>query len=338
MPIGLRKKRTPMSWRIAVLGAGSFGVALAKIMAENGRSLTLWTRRLETAKAIRENHCHPHRLPQIILPRNIHATHDLEEALHNADLIVSALPMSALRAVFQEARGFLPHQVGIVSTTKGVELESWQFPSEVLHEILGPIFYNQTAFLSGPSFALEVANNLPTSFVVASASYDLMNQIARILQNETLCLTMITDVVGLEVCGAFKNVVAIAAGLVEGLGLGTNAKAALVTKGLHEISKLATALGGNTKTVYGLSGVGDLVLTCYGALSRNRSVGLELAAGRPVSEVIGDVQQVAEGVYTAKSVLALNQRFQLNLPILTGVHQILFQAEDVKKAIEDMLV
>lgn len=325
-----------MARRITVLGAGSFGLALAKVMAENGHSVTLWARRPEIAKAIRQDHCHPHKLPQIILA-SVHATHDLKEALQNADLIVSALPMLALRAVFQVARIYLSAEACIVSTTKGIESESWRFPSEVLHEVLGVSFYNKTAFLSGPSFALEVANNLPTALVVASASSALSEQVAQILQNESLHLSMSTDIIGLEVCGAFKNVVAIAAGLVEGLGLGTNAKAALVTKGLQEICELAKALGGNAQTVYGLSGVGDLILTCYGALSRNRTVGLDLAAGRPVLDIMNASEHVAEGVHTAKAIFAFSQKLKLNLPVLSGVHQILFQAQDVKKAIKTML-
>ncbi len=327
-----------MARRITVLGAGSFGLALAKVMAENGHSVTLWARRPEIAKAIRQDHCHPHKLRQIMLPGSVHATHDLKEAVQNNDLIVSALPMLALRAVLQAARVFLSPQACIVSTTKGIESETWQFPSEVLHEVLGITYCNQTSFLSGPSFALEVASNLPTALVVASASSDLCEQVAQVLQSENLRLTMSTDITGLEVCGAFKNVVAIAAGLVEGLGLGANAKATLITKGLQEISKLAKALGGNAQTVYGLSGVGDLILTCYGALSRNRTVGLDLAAGRPVLDIMNASEHVAEGVHTAKAIFAFSQKLKLNLPVLSGVHQILFQAQDVKKAIKTMLV
>ncbi len=326
-----------LSRRVAVLGAGSFGVAFAKVVAQNGHRVTLWARRKEIAEAICQNHCHPHKLRQVMLPRSIQATHDLEEALRDVDFVVSALPMLALRIVFQKAQLFLPPQVKIVSTTKGIEPESWKFPSQVLDEVLGVTFDKKTAFLSGPSFALEVAQDLPTALVVAAQTPEVCEQVRQILQNQTLHLTASEDVTGLEVCGAFKNVVAIAAGLVEGLGLGTNAKAALVTKGLQEISQLAMAMGGKSQTVYGLGGIGDLILTCYGELSRNRSVGLELAAKKSLADILSTSAYVAEGVHTAKAVMILNKKFKLNLPVLQSVYQILFQSGNVEKMVKDVL-
>src|SRR5690606_19068002 len=265
----------PMS-RIAVIGAGSFGTALA---AEIKR-----TRRNETY------------LPGIDLPAGVTVTCDLATALDRAEFVVTAVPSHGLRAVMTGARAHLPPDAIVVSTTKGLEEGTLLRMSQLLSEVLGPAV--RVAVLSGPSFALEVARGLPTALVVASEDSRAVETVQHEFRGPYLRLYGSGDVVGVELGGALKNVIAIAAGVVDGMGLGPNARAALITRGLAEVSRLACAFGARRDTLAGLAGLGDLVLTCTGALSRNRQVGIALAEGRPLADIVGGTKMVAEGIRT----------------------------------------
>jgi glycerol-3-phosphate dehydrogenase (NAD(P)+) len=310
--------------RMAVLGAGSFGVALAKTMADLGHPVTLWARDEEVVRHLNKTHRHPHRLSSIVLPDSLKASHDLEASLKGASVVISTLPMLALRSVWSRAARFLEPNALVISTTKGIEAETQCFSSDILVEVLGVTHKNKITFLSGPSFALEVAQRLPTVITLAAFDVNAAKAIQQMISSDFLRAYVITDVIGLEVAGAFKNVVAIAAGVIDGLTLGQNAKAALITRGLAEISRLAVAMGGVPATLSGLSGIGDLMLTCYGDLSRNRQVGLELARGVDLSEIMSRLSQVAEGVHTAKSARLVSQKYGVEMPICESVYKLLY--------------
>lgn len=321
---------------IAILGAGSWGTALATHLARIGHDVRLWARDAALAERLRNDRVNRGYLPEVTLPDNVVPTHDLRRALGNASIVVAAVPSHGCRAVLRAASpDLLPHAV-IVSAIKGLEAGSLLRMSEVIAEEAGPT--HRVVVLSGPSFAIEVAQQQPTAVLAAS----LENEAATIVQSEfrgpAFRLYGSSDVVGVELGGALKNVIAIAAGVVEGLGLGHNAQAALITRGLAEISRLIRAAGGRPETPAGLSGLGDLVLTCTGALSRNRHVGLELARGRSLAEILSGMRMVAEGVNTTVAALALGARYEVELPIATQMAAVLEDRSSVRTAIEALML
>src|SRR3984893_12537938 len=281
---------------IAVLGAGSWGTALSAHLANAGHHVRLWGRNADLVEEIKSRRANATYLPDVVLPASVAPTSSLEDALDRAELVVAALPSHGTRAVIRVAAPFVPRQALIVSAIKGLEQETLLRISEVIaQEVRGA---RPIAVLSGPSFAIEVARGLPTAVCVACADPVLAEAVQREFRAPYFRLYASTDVVGVEIGGALKNIIAIAAGVVEGLGLGQNALAALVTRGLAEITRLASALGGRRETLAGLSGLGDLVLTCTGTRSRNRHVGIELAHGREIGDVVAGMKMVAEGVKT----------------------------------------
>jgi len=325
-----------MTRSVAVLGAGSWGTSLAVHLGRLGHEVRLWARDRNLAEdltARRENAVY---LPGVTLPEAVSVTASIEEALRAIDLIVSAIPSHGCRAVMRAAAPHMAPQATIVSATKGLEADTLLRMSEVIAQELGP--RRPVVVLSGPSFASEVAQELPTAVLAASADTAAADLVQVEFRGPYFRLYGSPDVVGVEIGGALKNVIAIAAGVVEGLGLGHNALAALITRGLAEVTRLACAAGGRRETLAGLSGLGDLVLTCTGNLSRNRHVGIELAHGRPLDEILASTKMIAEGVRTTGAALALGAKHGVELPITTQMAEVLAGRSDVRTALDALML
>ena len=325
-----------MSERITVLGAGSWGTALAVHCARTGHPVDLWGRDAALMTEITRTRANPAYLPGITLDSLVTPTGSLASALADATLVIAAVPSHGMRHVLREAAPLLRDDAVIVSATKGLETESLARMSQIAAEETGRD--RPVAVLSGPSFALEVARGLPTAVVVASARADAAARVQDTLKGPALRLYGSDDVTGVEFGGALKNVIAIAAGVVEGLGIGHNAMAALITRGLVEMSRLACAEGSRRETLAGLSGLGDLVLTCTGDLSRNRHVGIELGRGRALGEILSDMRMVAEGVRTTAAALALGARHGVELPLAAQMSAVLDGRTPARQAVEALML
>lgn len=324
--------------RVAVVGAGSWGTALANLLARKGVPTVLWSYEAEVAEAIGRDHANPRYLSQVSLDPRLRATASMAEAVEEAAVVVSVSPSQVVRAVMREAARCMRSDALVVSASKGIEVESLLTMDGVLAEVLPPEAAARATFLSGPSFALEVAQGHPTAVTVASHSPASAGRAQELFQTEYFRVYTSADVPGVEVGGALKNVIAIAAGVVEGLGLGHNTRAALITRGLAEITRLGVALGADPVTFAGLAGMGDLILTCTGGLSRNRSVGVELGKGRSLEEVLGGMREVAEGVRTAQSARDLAQRVGVEMPIVEEVYALLFEGRSPRQAVESLML
>ena len=325
-----------MTRTVTILGAGSWGTALAVHLGRIGHEVRLWARDPALVADMSSRRANAIYLPDVQVPDTVTVTHALDEALRDAELVVSAIPSHGCRSVLRNATPFLtPHAV-IVSATKGIEAGTMLRMSEVIaQEVRGG---HRIVVLSGPSFAIEVARQLPTAILAASSDSDAIELVQEEFRGPALRLYGSDDVVGVEIGGAMKNIIAIAAGVVEGLGLGHNALAALITRGLAELTRLACAVGGRRDTLAGLSGLGDLVLTCTGTLSRNRHVGVELARGRTLPEILAGMKMVAEGVITTGAALELGARHGVELPIATQMAEVLSGRSDVRTAITALMV
>jgi len=323
--------------RIGVIGGGSWGTALAKLVADQGNETVVWCHGEETTRQINEERENLTYLPGARLPDTLRATSSLEEALKDAEFVLEVVPSHVLREVMTNARDHLPMHVPIVSATKGIEQGTLMLMSDVLEEVLPVHCHPYLAYLGGPSFAREVAQEMPTAVVVAAHSEKLAQQVQQVVSAHFFRVYTSIDVVGVEMGGALKNVIAIAAGAADGMGLGTNARAGMVTRGLGELSRLASRRGANPMTLSGLSGMGDLVLTCYGNLSRNRTVGYKLGEGMTLDEILEEMQMVAEGVKTAKSAYDLSQKMGVEMPITEQVYRVLYEDKPVKQALADLL-
>ena len=306
---------------ITIIGAGAWGTALAISLSANHR-VTLWARDAALISKMKSTRLNQRYLPDILLPASLEFSADLSASLAAAELMIFALPTAALRSTLQQlaqsSRSF-----GVVLACKGFEAETSQLPHQVVAEVLPAGFH--CGVLSGPSFALEVARGLPTALTFASADEEFARSTAKTLHHARLRIYASSDVIGVEVGGAVKNVLAIAAGICDGMGLGLNARAALLTRGLAEITRLGLKLGGRPETLGGLSGVGDLILTCTGDLSRNRRVGLLLAQQHDLPEILRRLGHVAEGVYTVREVHRLAQKLEVAMPICEAVYRILYE-------------
>ncbi|OGS98177.1 MAG: glycerol-3-phosphate dehydrogenase [Gallionellales bacterium RBG_16_56_9] len=318
---------------ITVIGAGAWGTALAISLAANHR-VTLWARDAAQVKAMRAARCNQRYLPEVTLPANLELSADFPAALAATELAIIAVPIAALRSTLQRLAQ-LPNRFGVVWVCKGFEAETSLLPHQVAAEVLPEGFH--CGVLSGPSFAQEVARGLPTALTLASADEEFARSTAQALHHVRLRLYASNDVVGVEVGGAVKNVMAIAAGICDGLGLGYNARAALLTRGLAEITRLGLKLGGRPETLSGLSGAGDLILTCTGDLSRNRQVGLLLAQQHDLSEILHRLGHVAEGVYTVREVHHLAQRLGIAMPICEAVYRILYEHVPATEMVTELL-
>lgn len=321
---------------IAVLGAGSWGTALAVHLGRIGHDVVLWARDESLAAELRARRANAVYLPDVTLPPGVTVTHDLGEALGVTELIVTAVPSHGCRSVIRQAARHASPRAVFVSAAKGLEAETLLRMSEVVAQETGAA--HPIVVLSGPSFAVEVAQKLPTALLAASSDRAATELVQAEFRGPSLRLYGSDDVVGVEIGGAMKNVIAIAAGVVEGLGLGHNALAALITRGLAEVTRLACAAGGRRETLSGLSGLGDLVLTCTGTLSRNRHVGVELARGRPLPDILAGMKMIAEGVRTTGAAIALGSRYGVELPIAEQMAQVLTGRSEVRTAIEILML
>jgi len=309
--------------RLAVIGAGSWGTALAIVLAPRFESLRLWVYEGDLAARMRATRLNDVYLPGLQLPAQVGVTNSLEEALEGADGVLSVMPSHLVRPLFEQMLPFLRPSMRFVSATKGIENGSLLRMSEVIEEVVGRRFPPEVAVISGPTFAREVARGDPTALAAASRSAALTESVQMSFSGPTFRLYRCSDPVGVEIGGAVKNVVAIGSGVIAGMGLGHNATAALITRGLAEMKRLAVAMGGDPATLAGLAGLGDLVLTCTGELSRNRAVGVELAKGRRLEEIVSSMKMVAEGIKTTNATVDLARRHSVEMPISEQMFQML---------------
>jgi len=310
---------------VAVLGSGSWGTALADLLARNGNDVRLWAWSSDMVDELRATGCNERFLPGVSLSSNLVVTDHMQSALDGADFVLSVSPSHRVRSVMEEAAPFVPFDTIMISASKGFELDSGLRMTQVLGEVLGPDISQNSVVLSGPSFAAELARHLPTAVTLASTNSANAESVQQLCQNPHFRLYTQSDVIGTEVGGSLKNVMAIAAGISDGLGLGANARAALLTRGLAEMSRLAEQMGGQAVTLAGLAGMGDLVLTCTGDLSRNRRVGLALGAGGQLESVLAEMTAVAEGVRTTKAAHDLAAAHGVEMPIVDAVYSVLYE-------------
>ncbi|MEN9784840.1 MAG: hypothetical protein RLZZ299_104 [Pseudomonadota bacterium] len=320
----------------AVIGAGSWGTALAMQLGRNGHAVTLWDRDAARAAAMQESRENARYLPGLRLPDTVTVTGILHAAVDGAELVVAAVPSQAIRPVMATVGAMLAPGTLVCCASKGIEVDTLQTMDEVLHAVLPAALHPGLVALGGPSFAREVAQGLPTAVVVAGASAEACERVAGAFHGGLFRVYHSDDIVGVEVGAALKNVLAIACGVSDGAGLGTNARAALITRGLNEITRLAVARGANPLTLMGLAGLGDLVLTCTGDLSRNRRVGLGLGQGKTLQAVLHELGQVAEGVVTARSGFLLAQKLGVDAPILEQVYRMLYEDKAVGDVLRDL--
>lgn len=322
---------------IGVIGAGSWGTTLAILLAEKGLPVSLWVYEEDLFQRMLEKRENDVFLPGHRLSDRIHITHSLKEAIQHKRVLVSALPSHAVRAIFLQGKREIQNDLLVVSVTKGLETQTHLTPSQVLQQVLEGNCRVDIACLSGPSFAREVARKMPTAVVAASPSAKAAQQTQRLFSTPYLRVYTNADIRGVELAGAMKNVMAIAAGTSDGLGFGHNSRAALITRGLAEMTRLGTHLGADARTFSGLAGLGDLVLTCTGDLSRNRQLGLHLAEGRKLPEILGKMKMVAEGVHATKALYEIALAHKVPVPITQKVYEILYLGKDPKEAVSELM-
>jgi len=324
--------------RIAIIGAGSWGTALGIIVGRAGYHVRLWSRNEEVVNGINRQRVNSRYLATHKIPAGVEATCDLSHALSDAEFVLLAAPSHVTRELLVRMMPGLQAEMIFVSATKGIEVETGKRISEVVRDVLGEHFDPRFVCLSGPSFAQEVAAGHPTAVVAASSNLEDARLVQAVLSFQNLRIYTNTDVVGTEIGGAVKNVMAVAAGMVAGLGLGTNSIAALITRGLAEIARFALAQGARIETLMGLAGMGDLVLTCTGGLSRNRFVGHELGKGRALQEIVSGMHEVAEGVKTTLAVHLLAQKLNVVMPITSEVHAVLYKSKKARDAASELMI
>ena len=322
--------------KIAVLGAGAWGTTLADMLAKNDVETVLWAREPEVAAEIRETRVNATFLPGVTLSDKLAVESDPEAAFAGADYFLLVIPSQFIRPALEGFRDILPKQPVMVCASKGIELDSLAPMSRVVAESLEGL-RPRYASLSGPSFAAEVSRNMPTTVSLGCEDHELGRELQAAFSTPYFRVYFTPDYRGVELGGAVKNVIAIAAGIADGLGFGHDARAALITRGLSEMSRLGMAMGGQQRTFMGLSGMGDLVLTCTGDLSRNRQVGLKLGSGMKLDAVIGEMKAVAEGVKTTRALYNLSQKLRVELPITEQVYSILYEDKDPARAVEDLM-
>jgi glycerol-3-phosphate dehydrogenase (NAD(P)+) len=320
--------------RCAVVGAGAWGTALADLLVSNSADVCLWAFETDVVAAINERHQNQRFLPEVSLAPMLRATNVLAEALDEAELVVYAVPSSYLRSVARSGSGHVSRRAVLAVATKGIEQESLALMTDVIE---AEVPERSVVALSGPSFAAEVARRQPTAVVAASRDVIAAQLVQETLSSSTFRVYTHDDVIGVELGGALKNVMAVATGVAEGVGLGFNSRAALITRGLAEMTRLGVALGAQAATFAGLAGIGDLVLTCTGALSRNRAVGLEVGRGATLDQALAGKETVAEGVATARSARALAQREGIEMPIVETVNRVLFESYPARTGVIELM-
>jgi glycerol-3-phosphate dehydrogenase (NAD(P)+) len=323
--------------RIGVIGAGAWGTALAKHLAEKGIGVRLWAYEREVVDSIRATHENQLFLPGVLLPSSLVVTNVLGETVQDCDGLLFVVPSHVARPVLQQMAPLLTQGPPIISATKGVEEDTLKLMSQVMQDVLPPPMYPRILVLSGPSFAAEVSQGQPTALCLAGQDHETVHAFQTALMTSTLRIYADSDVIGVQLGGALKNVMALAAGVVDGLGLGHNTRAALITRGLAEMVRLGAAMGGDPRTFYGLSGVGDLLLTCTGTLSRNHTVGVRLGRGEKLEAILGSMHAVAEGVRTARAALGLARRAKVEMPIVQEINAVLFEGKSCRRAVSDLM-
>ena len=326
-----------MAEKIGIIGAGAWGTALALLLADKGHDIALWMYEKDLAEETRRDRENRVYLPGFVLPANITVTPSLDEAVRDRPFVLSVVPSHTVRTVSSQLAPYLADNAVIVSASKGIEIETLMPLSDVLRETLPSKFHNRLCFLSGPSFAREVALKLPTAVALASYDREAGNLVQKLMSTPYFRVYTNPDVIGVELGGSIKNVIAIAAGVLEGLGFGYNTMAALLTRGLSEMSRLGTALGADPRTFSGLAGMGDLVLTCTGGLSRNRTLGVRLGKGEKLDDILKSAKTVAEGVKTAKAARELARKNGIDMPIVEEIYKILYEGKDPLQATKDLM-
>jgi len=323
--------------QIGVIGAGSWGTTLANLLAEKGWPVDLWVFEEELFWVIEKERENKIFLPGIRLSEGIRATHSLEEAFAGKAILVCSVPSHVVREIFTKGGPYIRDGALIISATKGLEDKSHQTISQVLREVIGPSPRAEIVCLSGPSFAKEVSRKLPTAVAVAGSNPEATRKAQELFARPYFRVYTNPDLMGVELGGAIKNVMAIAAGTSDGLGFGHSSRAALITRGLAEMARLGTKMGADAQTFFGLAGLGDLVLTCTGDLSRNRHLGLELGKGRSLSTILEGMRMVAEGIRTTKALIALARKLEVEMPITEKVHEILYESKNPREAVAELM-
>ncbi len=320
---------------ISVIGAGSWGIALAKLLFKNGHKITVWSILEEEIKMLQVNHEHKTKLPGVILPREMKFTIDLRKAVEDKDLLVLAVPSPFVRSTAKALSPLVRENQIIVNVAKGIEEESLLTMSEVISQEIPTA---QVVVLSGPSHAEEVGRGIPTTIVIGAKEKRMAEFIQNIFMSDVFRVYISPDICGIELGAALKNVVALAAGIADGLGYGDNTKAALITRGIAEITRLGIAMGGKAETFSGLSGIGDLIVTCASVHSRNRKAGVLIGQGKSMEEAMEEVKMVVEGVYSAKAAMGLSEKYKVSLPIIEQVNKVLFENKPAAEAVMDLML
>lgn len=321
--------------KISVLGSGSWGMALALLLYNNGHEVLLWSARAEDARKLREKRENPDRLPGVRLPDEIEILTDLERALKDVDVTVLAVASPYIRSTAHKMAPFVCGNQKIVNVAKGIEEKTLKTLSEVIEE---EIPQGNVAVLSGPSHAEEVGRGLPTTCVVSAHTQETAEYLQSIFMSPVFRVYTTPDILGVELGGALKNVIALAAGTADGLGYGDNTKAALITRGITEIGRLGKKMGAQMETFYGLSGIGDLIVTCASKHSRNRKAGYLIGQGHTMEEAMDEVQMVVEGVYSARAARELAEKYEVEMPIITEVNRVLFEGKSAAEAVMDLML
>ncbi|HEY1758834.1 MAG TPA: NAD(P)H-dependent glycerol-3-phosphate dehydrogenase [Bryobacteraceae bacterium] len=322
---------------LAIIGGGSWGTALSLLLAPQFQTVRLWMHEADIARQMKATRETSLFLPGFRLPENVSPSSQIAESLEGAHIVIGVMPSQHARTIYGTMLSHLNPDSIIVSATKGLETGSLLRMSQVIEQVCRPRFKARVAVLSGPTFAREIAQGEPAAVVAASQDLPLAREVQSAFSTPAFRLYTNSDPVGVEIAASLKNVVAIAAGVCYGLGLGSNVQAALITRGLAEITRLTVAMGGKPQTLAGLAGLGDLVLTCSGNLSRNRQVGLELAKGRRLSDILGSMRMVAEGVETCGAAVELGQKFEVDLPIIQQMHAVLHASKSPREALRDLM-
>lgn len=321
--------------KIGVIGAGSWGTALAWLLTNNGHQVTMWSHRREEAELLEEKREHVSKLPGVKLPESIQFTWEIEKAVVNQDLLVLAVPSTAIRSTAKKIAPYIKPGIPVVNVAKGIEEKTLMTLSQVIEEELPTV---KVVVLSGPSHAEEVGKGLPTTCVIGSREKKIAEEMQEVFMSPVFRVYTSPDVQGIELGAALKNVIALAAGIADGLGYGDNTKAALITRGIAEITRLGIAMGSQPETFSGLSGIGDLIVTCASVHSRNRGAGVLIGKGYSMEEAMKEVKMVVEGVYSAKAALKLSEKYHIEMPIITEVNHVLFDGKNPKDAVNDLMI
>ena len=323
--------------KISVIGSGGWGIALTILLHKNGHDLTIWSFDKKEAEELKKTRQNKTKLPNILLPEDVKVTDDLREAVDNKDILILAVPSKAIRSVSKSLKNIIKDNQIVVNVAKGLEEDTLETMTDIIEEELkdkNP----KVAVLSGPSHAEEVGRGIPTTCVVSAHNKELTLYLQNVFMNPSFRVYTSPDMLGVEIGGALKNVIALAAGIADGLNYGDNTKAALITRGIKEIASLGVAMGGEQSTFYGLTGLGDLIVTCASMHSRNRRAGILLGQGKTLDEAIKEVNMVVEGVYSAKSALMAAKKYNVEIPIIEQVNAVLFENKNAAEAVNELMI